>query len=75
MQFVNAKQTNNKVTIDLTKRQVNLLDESEFDFELESYFQEMLFQNLDFIALTLKHKKSIDDFIQRDKIARPWAYL
>ena len=75
VQFVNAKQTNNKVTIDLHKRQVNLLDESEFNFELESYFQEMLFQNLDFIALTLKHKKSIDDFIQRDKIARPWAYL
>ena len=75
VQFVNVKQANNKVSIDLHKRQVNLLDESGFDFELESHFREMLIQNLDFIALTLKHKKSIDDFIQHDKIARPWAYL
>ncbi|MBX2846798.1 MAG: 3-isopropylmalate dehydratase small subunit [Acidiferrobacterales bacterium] len=65
----------NKIHVDVTKRIVIAPDSQQYEFELESHFQEMLVDGLDFISLTMKRAQEIAEFIERDKQNRPWAQL
>ena len=67
--------SHNKIHIDVSNTTVRSPNGNLYTFELESHFQEMLVGGLDFISLTLKREKSINEFIQQDTINRPWAYL
>ena len=66
---------NNKIEISVEKKLVTSPNGDSFAFELESHFQEMLMGGLDFISLTLKREKQINNFIQQDKKNRSWAHL
>lgn len=65
----------NRINIDVANTAVTSPSGEHFSFQLEPHFQEMLIGGLDFIALTLKRKDEIAQFIQQDTINRPWAYL
>lgn len=70
-----ADPTINKVSIDVATKTVTSPNGNTFSFELESHFQKMLIDGLDFISLTLKRKQQIESFIQKNKQKRPWAHL
>lgn len=74
-QQVIVKPENNQIHVDVTKKVVISPDSEEYNFELESHFQEMLVEGLDFISLTLKREKEIAEFIKGDQSRRPWAQL
>ncbi|MCL4142135.1 UNVERIFIED_CONTAM: hypothetical protein GTU68_012584 [Idotea baltica] len=74
-QQVIANPVQNKIHVDVTKKIVVSPDSQQYSFELESHFQEMLVDGLDFISLTMKRKQKIAEFIERDKKNRPWAQL
>jgi len=70
-----ADPDNNKIEISVEKKLITSPSGDQFTFELESHFQEMLMGGLDFISLTLKREKQINNFIQQDKKNRSWAHL
>lgn len=74
-QQVLVNPSKNKIHIDVEKKVVIAPNHTTFGFELESHFQEMLVEGLDFISLTMKRKAKIQSFIERDRLSRPWAYL
>lgn len=65
----------NKIHVDVSKKIVVSPDSQQYSFKLESHFQEMLVEGLDFIALTMKRKPQIDAFIGADIESRAWAKL
>lgn len=65
----------NKITVDLNNKTVKATTDISYEFELESHFQEMLVNGLDFISLTLKHRDNIESFVKNDKKKRPWAAI
>jgi 3-isopropylmalate/(R)-2-methylmalate dehydratase small subunit len=64
-----------RVTIDLPAQQVTAPDKRRLSFAIEGEAKEMLRWGLDAIDLTLRNRDAIDSFRNRDKAARPWAYL
>lgn len=66
---------NNKLHVDVNEKTVTSPSGLIFSFDLETYFQEMLIGGQDFISMTLKRKEAINEFIEKDKNNRPWAYL
>ena len=65
----------NRLTIDLEKCAVTLPGGTEMMFEVDAFDREMLMKGLDYIDYTLQYEKTIDRFIDDDRITRPWAHL
>jgi 3-isopropylmalate/(R)-2-methylmalate dehydratase small subunit len=63
------------VTVDLTRCVVVGPDGSATDFEMDAEAREMLLEGIDPIGLTMKRAAEIQDFKNRDRQLRPWAYL
>ena len=66
---------NQRVTVDLENQQVLLPDGEPIPFEIDAFERTMLMKGLDYIDYSLQYKPEIDSFIERDRAARPWAYL
>ena len=65
----------NHVNISLENTTVSSNAGDEFHFDIEPLHKEMLLQGLDAIDMTLKHLDEIEEFQNRDKTSRSWAYL
>ncbi len=63
------------LTVDLLRQQVSAPGGLAFDFPIEAEAREMLLEGLDGIDLTFKQRDAIEDFLARDRAARPWIYL
>ncbi len=63
------------VTVDLTRCVVVGPDGSATDFDMGAEAREMLLEGIDPIGLTMKRAAEIEDFRNRDRQLRPWAYL
>ena len=74
-QQVIANPSANKIHVDVSQKVVVSPDSQQYNFKLESHFQEMLVEGLDFISLTMKRKPQIDAFIEADIKNRAWAKL
>ena len=61
-----------RLTIDLEKQQITRQDGEVVVFEVERYRKEMLLGGLDEIALTLRHRGSIEAFEGAQRAERPW---
>lgn len=64
-----------QLRIDLKTCQVISPSGNTFGFELEDYCQKMLINGWDFIDLALQKNAAINEFIDRDRKIRSWAYL
>lgn len=73
--FVERNPQQNLVEVDLSERRIVLSETAELDFEIPEPDREMLLRGLDHIDATLQHVKAIDDFVERDRASRRWAYL
>lgn len=58
-----------EVTIDLTAQTI-----SGQRFEIDASAKRRLVEGLDAIAETLQSRVEIEEFLERDRIARPWVY-
>lgn len=65
----------NRIAISLEQQSVTAPDGRQYAFDIAPQYKEMLQGGLDFIDVTLKHRKMIETFRQQDKARRPWAYL
>lgn len=63
-----------QLTVDLERRKVTSPDGQAYGFPIEAEAREMLLEGLDAIDLTLKQRAAIEDFLARDRAARPWIY-
>ena len=63
----------NRVFIDLNAQIVRAGDK-EFVFNVNPYHKQLLLEGADPIALTLRESDSIDSFLERDRVQRPWLY-
>ena len=45
-----------------------------FAFDIDAESRDMLLEGLDAIDLTLKSRREIAAFVERDRVARPWIY-
>lgn len=63
------------VSVDLQRCEVRVGDVFRQEFLIDAESRDMLLEGLDAIDLTLKSQPQIEEFWQRDRIARPWIYL
>jgi 3-isopropylmalate/(R)-2-methylmalate dehydratase small subunit len=63
------------VTIDLAAQSVSIPEGSCWSFAIGAEAKAMLYEGLDAIDLTFKHRPEIAAFQDADKAARPWIYL
>ncbi len=62
------------VTIDLAAQTVSLDSGARWTFDIGAEAKAMLYEGLDAIDLTLKHRADIAAFQQADRASRPWIY-
>ena len=63
-----------RLTVDLTRREVQGYGEKPLPFSMKPRDREMILKGLDPIALTLsEHASAIEAFEQADRTTRPWA--
>ena len=63
-----------RLTVDLTRREVQGYGEKPLPFSMKPRDREMILKGLDPIALTLsEHANAIEAFEQTDRTTRPWA--
>ena len=63
------------VSIDLDKECILLPDGSTTSFSIDPSDRDMLLRGLDYIDFALQFSGDTDQFIEGDRVARPWAYL
>jgi 3-isopropylmalate/(R)-2-methylmalate dehydratase small subunit len=63
------------VTIDLLRSVISAPGAGPYPFDLEPEARQMLLEGLDSVGLALKNIPAIVDFINRDRLQRPWIYL
>jgi 3-isopropylmalate/(R)-2-methylmalate dehydratase small subunit len=63
------------LTVDLHNRRVSGPAGLGFEFEIAPEPRALLLEGLDAIELTLRDRGAIEDFLARDRAARPWIYL
>ena len=63
------------IVVDLERRLIALPDGQEIAFDIDAFDRGMLLEGLDYIDYTLQHAGDIDDYEERDRLSRPWAYL
>jgi 3-isopropylmalate/(R)-2-methylmalate dehydratase small subunit len=73
--MVEANPAENRITVDLERRQLIAADGKTEPFEISPADREMLMEGLDAIAVTIKRDDEILAFQARDKITRPWIYF
>ena len=64
-----------QVTVDLSTCRVHSPSGESIEFSIDAADQNMLLEGLDYIDFTLRFADDIDAFVERDREARPWAYL
>lgn len=64
----------NTITVDLEAREVRAGTTQRFAFDIDAESRDMLLEGLDAIDLTLKNRREIAAFVERDRVARPWIY-
>lgn len=69
-----APQTH-KLTVDLSKCRIKVPSGAAIRFSIDEADRNMLLEGLDYIDFTLRYADDIDAFVERDRGARPWAYL
>ena len=62
-------------TIDLDACTVSIPDGSRFEFKVDAFDRDMLMKGFDYIDFTMQFEPEIDQFIEKDRSARCWAYL
>ena len=72
---VRADPVCNEVTVDLTHCVVSVPGIGPFPFDVEPQAREMLLEGLDSVGVALKNRATIQAFIERDAVARPWIYF
>lgn len=72
--WVEADPAKHQITVDL-ERCLVLGGGQSHNFVIDPESRDMLLEGLDAIALTLKQNDAIQEFLQRDRIARPWIYF
>ena len=72
---VRADPVSNAVTVDLTHCTVAVAGVGPFPFDLEPQARTMLLEGLDSVGMALKNRATIQAFIERDAVARPWIYF
>lgn len=73
-EMVNATKGEQKLTVDLEATYVAAAGE-RWHFHVPPPLREMLLKGLDQIDITLNQLPRITAFRERDKLARPWAYI
>ena len=63
------------VSIDLEHNFVTAPGGQHFHFTIAESDRELLLEGLDHIEYTLKYQPQLNDFVEKDKKFRPWAYL
>jgi len=63
------------VTVDLERSVVSLAEGREFEFSVDDFDREMLLKGLDYIDFTLQYERDVENFVERDRVSRPWAHL
>ncbi|MGI9229660.1 MAG: 3-isopropylmalate dehydratase small subunit [Gammaproteobacteria bacterium] len=63
-----------RLEIDLAEQTVSCADGSCYRFEIEKQNRNMLLNGLDAIDISKTYETDIMQFIQRDKVKRPWIY-
>lgn len=63
------------LTVDLVRQRVSAPGGVGFRFDIEPEARETLLEGLDAIELTLRHRSTIEAFLERDRLRRPWIYL
>ena len=61
-------------TVDLEAREIRPPRGAPIPFAISAVRREALLGGLDEIGLTLRREKAIDEFVTRDRAARPWIY-
>jgi 3-isopropylmalate/(R)-2-methylmalate dehydratase small subunit len=72
--WVAIEPPSNRVKVDVETLSVEAGEGGPWAFDLDAESRDMLIEGLDAIDLTLKHKKEIDIFLDRDRAERPWIY-
>lgn len=67
------KGENARLTVDLEAQEVTTSDGETFKFELDPFRRKCLLEGLDDISLTLEKSKSIDAFMAKAAVERPWV--
>ena len=62
------------ITVDLEKQEITGPDGGHLHFEIDAFRKHCLLNGLDDIGLTLEKAASIDSFVARDRLARPWMW-
>jgi 3-isopropylmalate/(R)-2-methylmalate dehydratase small subunit len=70
-----ADPVRNEVTVDLIQCEVSAPGAGPFPFDLEPQAREMLLEGLDSVGVALRNRATIQAFIERDAVARPWIYF
>ena len=63
-----------RLTVDLVRQRVSAPGGVGFRFDIEPEARESLLEGLDAIELTLRQRPTIEAFLERDRIRRPWIY-
>jgi 3-isopropylmalate/(R)-2-methylmalate dehydratase small subunit len=62
------------LTVDLQRQRIDSPALAPISFEVDPLQREALIEGLDAIAMTLRRSARIDEFQQRQRIARPWVW-
>jgi 3-isopropylmalate/(R)-2-methylmalate dehydratase small subunit len=66
---------NRPITVDLERSVVSLTGGRELDFAVDDFDREMLLKGLDYIDFTLQYERDVENFVECDRVSRPWAHL
>ena len=64
-----------RLRVDLEANEIHAADGTVFGFRVPEPDRQMLLRGLDYIDYTRQYGAAIDAFVERDRAARPWAYL
>jgi len=72
---VTTNPAGNPVTVDLSHCLVSAPGVGPYPFELDQQARAMLLEGLDSVGLALKNRATVEAFIARDAVVRPWIYF
>jgi 3-isopropylmalate/(R)-2-methylmalate dehydratase small subunit len=67
-------ETLTRFTVDLAAQEITTAAGTRCRFDVEPLRKTSLLEGLDDVGMTLRHRKKIAAFFDRDKKTRPWAY-
>jgi len=70
-----ASPQSSRVLVDLIKGEIHAPNGDIFPFSIAESDRNMLLNGLDYIEYSLQYEQEIIQFGEKDRLARPWAYL